>query len=262
VVSSYLDRLPLTYLFEAKPGKNAALNLGLDVIEGDLVVLTDDDAVPRPDWLVQVRDVCGANPAFAVFGCRVEARWPYPPPDWVLEWVPMGPTFTISDPSLSEGPTGPSNVFGPNMVVRRTVFDAGHRFSEAIGPRGLNYAMGSETEFVRRLVRAGYTCWYTPRAVVEHIIEARQLDPKWILGRAERFGRGQYRMGLTETPVASAQLFGVPRYLFREIAERFIAALWWSVRGDRRRRFRAQWNLREKWGRVIEARHLSVPGGT
>ena len=29
--------------------------------------------------------------------------------------------------------------------------------------RGQNYAMGSETELVRRLVRSGHLCWYSPR---------------------------------------------------------------------------------------------------
>src|SRR5277367_3031437 len=45
-------RLPLTVLAEARRGKNYGLNTGLSVVEGDLVVLTDDDVVPREDWLV------------------------------------------------------------------------------------------------------------------------------------------------------------------------------------------------------------------
>jgi glycosyltransferase involved in cell wall biosynthesis len=43
------DKLRLTYLFEFKRGKNAGLNTGLAHVEGDLIVLTDDDAVPRTD---------------------------------------------------------------------------------------------------------------------------------------------------------------------------------------------------------------------
>ena len=37
--------LPLTYIFETTPGKNAALNGGLALVSGDLIVLSDDDAV-------------------------------------------------------------------------------------------------------------------------------------------------------------------------------------------------------------------------
>src|SRR5689334_11745006 len=62
LVKSFETRLPLTYLFESAPGKNAALNQGLRVAEGDLVVFSDDDTVPRKDWLVQIRTVCDANP--------------------------------------------------------------------------------------------------------------------------------------------------------------------------------------------------------
>src|SRR5215471_5623735 len=55
IVESFADRLPLTYLLEPRPGKNAALNAGLDHVEGDLVVFTDDDVLARPDWLVELR---------------------------------------------------------------------------------------------------------------------------------------------------------------------------------------------------------------
>src|SRR5262245_23405309 len=92
----YRDRLPLNWLTEATPGKNAALNRGLGAIEGDLVVLTDDDAFPRRDLLVQMRRAADDNPSFAILGGAVIARWAVRPPEWIVRWVPAGPAFTIT----------------------------------------------------------------------------------------------------------------------------------------------------------------------
>ncbi|MDE5447217.1 glycosyltransferase [Bradyrhizobium sp. CSA207] len=36
------------------PGQVAALNAGVDVAKGEVVVVLDDDAVPRPDWISKV----------------------------------------------------------------------------------------------------------------------------------------------------------------------------------------------------------------
>jgi glucosyl-dolichyl phosphate glucuronosyltransferase len=82
-IESFQDRLPLTSLSEKTPGKNAALNAAIAHIEGDLVVLTDDDAFPRPDWLVCMRAAADDQAAYSVFGGVVVPRWENTPPDWI-----------------------------------------------------------------------------------------------------------------------------------------------------------------------------------
>lgn len=47
--------LPLRILTIDRPGVVAALNLALDNAHGDFVAMTDDDAVPRPDWIERLR---------------------------------------------------------------------------------------------------------------------------------------------------------------------------------------------------------------
>ena len=61
IIQSFTGRLPITYVFEAAPGKNAALNAGLNKIEGDLVVFTDDDTLPHADWLVEMRQAADCH---------------------------------------------------------------------------------------------------------------------------------------------------------------------------------------------------------
>lgn len=252
-IDSFRDRLPLTSLSEKKAGKNAALNAAIAHIEGDLVVLTDDDVFPRPDWLASMRAAADNQPAYAIFGGVVVPRWEITPPDWVVKWVPLEPVFTLTPPSLGEGPVDHHFVFGPNMAVRAKVFEEGFRFDPTIGPQGSNYAMGSETEFVNRLASRGYIAWHVRNAQVEHFIRDFQMTRSWIMGRAIRFGRGQYRMWRNEQAAEVVTWLGVPRYLFREML-RQSALLSKSLLTFRpEAAFRARWELNVVRGQIIES---------
>jgi len=66
-------------------------------------------------------------------------------------------------------------ICGPNMMVRRRVFDQRLRFNTDIGPTGSNYVMGSETEFIQRASNADFTAFYAPSAFIYHQIRPEQL---------------------------------------------------------------------------------------
>jgi glycosyltransferase involved in cell wall biosynthesis len=250
---SFRGQLPLMCLSETKPGKNSALNAALAHVEGDLVVLSDDDALPRSDWLVSMRSAADSQPTYAIFGGVVLPRWEIDPPDWVLRWVPAEPVFTLTPPSLREGPINHHFVVGPNMAVRTSVFDEGFRFDPTIGPQGPNYAMGSETEFVKRLGRHGYQAWHVEGARVEHFIRDFQISRPWILRRAIRLGRGLYRIGRMELATEIPAWGGVPRYLFKEMLSQgaLLAKGLVTFRGETV--FRAQWELNVLRGQILEA---------
>jgi glycosyltransferase involved in cell wall biosynthesis len=257
IVQSFRDSLPLTLLQEPQPGKNAALNTGLEQIEGDLVVFTDDDVFPRPDWLVQIRTSADIRQNCSVFGGRIVPRWEEPPEDWILRTVPFGPAFALTDESLPEGQTGAHNIFGPNMAVRAAVFRQEVRFDNSIGPRGTDYAMGSETELVRRLFKLGHRGWHMRDAVVEHLIRRSQLTRSWLLRRAIRFGRGQYRLAAADQKIAFRLFAGVPRYLYAQLMQQLAHLAVSALRGNAEDLFRARWDLNYIRGEIIEARTLS-----
>lgn len=258
ILASFLDRLPLTSLFEDKPGKNAAINTGLSSVEGDLVVFTDDDVFPRANWLARMRAAADLHPSYSILGGVVLPRWEVPPREWVLSWVPPGPVFTLTDPSVHDGPTGPHNVFGPNMGVRTEVLESGHRFDVSIGPRKGQYPMGSETEFVRRLMRQGHTAWFVADAVVEHFIREFQMQEDWVLARAIRFGRGQYRLAQAEPRPTLTTWLGVPRYLFRCMLTQGALMLKPFLCFDEEGLFRARWQFNYLWGQAVESRAVRV----
>lgn len=249
-INSFSNRLPLHLVYQPTLGKNNALNTGLSLMEGDLTVLTDDDVFPDSDWLVQLRNAADAQPTYLVFGGSIVPCWEVPPPPWI-QWIDLGPIFTISSPSLKSGPLPLgllSRVYGPNMAIRTEIFRSGISFDPSIGPRGSSYPMGSETELVLRLGRQGYKAWFVSSAVVEHFIRKEQLNQTWILQRAIRFGRGCQRM------YPNVRLWwGVPRHLFRDLPKELLimATAWIFFR--RAALLRCRWRFNVLRGKAIEA---------
>jgi glycosyltransferase involved in cell wall biosynthesis len=266
ILRSFAERLPLTWLHEAQRGQNHARNSALDSVTGDLVVFSDDDAIPRPDWLALLRRAADANPDFAIFGGTILPRWEHPPEEWVLRCVPLSPAFALTGPEWEEGPIRPSWVFSPNMAIRASVFRAGHRFDEKFGPREGSYPMGSESEFNRRLSREGLRAWHVKKAIVEHIIRPFQMTPDWLASRAVRFGRGQYRLS-SQNGRLPRLVFGVPTGPIRGVLSHGARLAVARLRNDPAAILRWRWELGYSIGSALEARlirrerRLSESGG-
>src|SRR6266852_6340317 len=255
IIACFRSRLPLTYIFEPTLGKSAALNTGLLNVTGDLVVMTDDDALPRPDWLVQMRVAADSQPSFSIFGGAIVPHWEIPPEEWILAW--QCPTLTITDPAWEEGPIVVGRLSGPNMAVRSEVIEAGYRFNTSLGPVGPRYQMGEEADFLQRLGKAGFRAWYCKRAVVAHMILRDQMKKEWVLRRAVPLGRAQYRWEYTElSQTPPVLLLGIPRYMIREILAQAIHVARAKLSQDEDTVFKKRWRLHYLVGRAIEGRIL------
>lgn len=193
-IGSFANRLPLTLLQAPTPGKNRALNRALPALAGDLAVFTDDDVLPEPDWLIRIRAAAAAHPEAAMFGGTVLPAWPKPPPAWLRDDA-VAFSVLYAQNLRESGACRFDAIFGPNMALRASVFADGTRFAEAVGPEAGNplYAMGSETELLRRLDAAGHRGWFEATARVRHIIRPEQMEEGWILDRAFRYGVGEGR---------------------------------------------------------------------
>ena len=140
------------------------------------------------------------------------------------------------------------------MAIRSKVFQMGYKFDETVGPRGSNYAQGSEVEFLMRLDQAGFKAWHCKNAIVRHMIRSFQMNKKWILGRAIRFARGQYRLGRVEYSKWKPCFFGIPRRLFLRILKRIYLFGKAKLSGDAESVFKERWQLNYLFGIALEAR--------
>lgn len=256
LIASFASRLPLQSVTEPTPGKNFALNAGLAFVEGDLVVLTDDDVFPREDWLIRLRHAADAQPEFSIFGGSVVPHWEIPPPYWI-QWADQGAVFAITDPSWRDGPIAPNCIWGPNMAIRSEVFRSDIRFNPSMGPRGSNYLQGGDTELTRRLYQQGHKAWHVREAVVEHFIRKEQMDRGWVMQRAIRHGRGEYRLGHANEITSRKLLLGTPRYLYRKLYNeaRDMTKAWLMRKQEDL--FRSHWRFNYVRGQIREVRALA-----
>jgi glycosyltransferase involved in cell wall biosynthesis len=191
IIREFATRLPLQALIEPVAGKNRALNTGLSAVEGEFVIVTDDDAIPQAGFLEGWWDASRLRPDYQVFGGSVRPSFEVAPPEWMSQsQAKFGELFALRD--LPEGPVDPLGIYGPNMAVRRSVFRAGLRFDVGVGPNATDesYPMGSENEFCYRASSLGYKTWFVKKPEVWHIVRASQLKPDYWARRAYRLGRG------------------------------------------------------------------------
>ena len=195
LLKEFRARLPLVVYTQPIRGKNHCLNLVLDEIRDglspkELIVFTDDDTLPEADWLEAFQAAADAHPDTAVFAGQILPQWPDGEPSH-LEPIREHFGILFSLTSAGEGPVKCAMAWGPNMAVRASVFQSGYRFDGRFGPNGTNrYPMGSETELMERLDRAGYVAWFVAKASVRHMIRTSQLDHESVLQRAYRHGFG------------------------------------------------------------------------
>lgn len=254
VIAQHAKQLPIYVLFTEKRGKNIALNIGLQHIEGDLVVFTDDDAIPAPNWLVSLREVADSKQDYDIFGGQINPVWPENLPEWIPRLVNLGATFAVTPTGMPAGPTSASQIWGPNMAVRSKVFAAGHAFNEAVGPQAGQYMMGSEVEFTCRIERLGHKAWFTTDAVVGHIIRDNQIDRDWIIQRGFRLGRHMFHQEQPTFAAGTSMLRGAPRWKYRNFLKEQ-GRLWRStLLGNTDQKFLSEWEISFLKGYLSEAR--------
>lgn len=203
--------LPMMIISVTEPGKNRAINAGLDAVgprlsAHDLVAMTDDDVIPSVDWLVELERAAEDAPDADLFTGPIDPIFPSPPSSDLMR---LSDKFDVlfAQSAGASGSCSARRVFGPNMAVRASVFAAGVRFNEQIGPDGTaRYAMGGETELAQRLERGGARTRYVPRARVGHLIQPEQMSPSSAYMRAFRHGAGVARL----QSLGRRCIFGVP----------------------------------------------------
>ncbi|MFO7528770.1 MAG: glycosyltransferase [Marinobacter sp.] len=240
LVSGFSESLPVRYLEEVTAGKNNALLRAMPEVEGQLVVFTDDDVIADPDWLLNLWSGAKRLPQFDLFGGRILPLFPegMEPEEGIdLENGFTRSAYVIADWDLPEGEIRPGRIWGPNMAVRKRVFDAGYSFDPSIGPsQSASYTMGSETEFLLRVSEAGFRGAYIPTALVHHQIRPNQLSIDWLRGRAYRQGKG--KAALYGEFDGYKHWFGVPRFLFRKLVTLFTKTQLCKLLGDSSRYYR------------------------
>lgn len=233
IIKSYQDKLPITLLYCATPGRNRAFNVALPHLEGDLVVFSDDDVIISPGWLGAYEEAAAHYPEIDVFAGQVRHHWQKKPPKWLVEMAAEGRAYAGTRIDRRDGPIEATQVKGSNFMVRRAVL-ARFPLDETIGPDGTrNYATGSETSLLRSMEQAGISFRFVAAACVQHIVRPHQVSLRAMIARYFRVGRGAQRMGLKDAvSMTAATMMGYPRYALGMILRLIMKAMFCALRAD------------------------------
>lgn len=164
------DRLSLKVAKVTVTGVVAAMNLGLEQSQGDIVTFTDDDAAPHPDWLEKIEQHFWQDKLVGGVGGRdcqyhgdriIEAR-----KEVVgrLQWLGIGKT--TGNHHVGTGEAREVDVLkGVNMSFRRITI-AELRFDERM--KGTGAQAHFELSFCLALKRTGWKLIYDPQIKVDH----------------------------------------------------------------------------------------------
>ncbi len=199
--------LPAVVVCEPHPGKSRALNRALKYARGEILLFTDDDVSPDPNWLTALHAASSENPNANIFGGRIRVDSERIP-DWIMK------SSTLKAILVSEQDFGNENLWfgqdqypvGPNLAVRRRLFEKRLvGWPVHLGP-GTRIPVGDERAFLMQLSAAD-SCdrLYVAASVVRHNVHGRELGIVNALGRCFL---GGYAAGLVGRVPGGAQTRG------------------------------------------------------
>lgn len=193
VVEDFCRRYPgrFRYLFEPKQGKSYALNAGVANAYGEILAFVDDDVLIGPRWLRNLTTDLHSGEWAGAAG-RILPADDFDLPAWL--WWQQSAGLLCANFDLGNQPTEldihhPS--CGANMAFRKVVFEKYGGFRVDLGPSPDRSVPGAseDTEFARRLMKAGESLRYEPLALVHHGIPQARINKQFFLSRWFDFGR-------------------------------------------------------------------------
>jgi GT2 family glycosyltransferase len=226
VIREFTSRYPQKFrsVREPKPGVSAARNAGVRAAGGDWVAFFDDDQLADRDWLAELMALA-ARRNVSLAGGSVLLKLPYG-----TVRKPAGFCRVLLGETVGRNTEQPyTSKMAPgcgNMLVHTAVFQKVGLFDETLTTGG------EDTDLYRRIRAAGYAGWFTPSALVWHVIPADRLEVDSLEWTASRIGGHVARRETRESGLAARCLWTSIRM-----------AQWLVAQGPKRLRARLKGDL-------------------
>ena len=213
----------LRYEFEGAQGLSHARNHGIGCAHGDVILFTDDDVLPEPEWLETTLAGLQTYGADACGGF-IAPLWETPPPPWLTErfygFLAVRTDRTDDHPVTPDTPPP----FGANMAFRRQVFDRVGLFDTSRGRKGAVLASGEDGEMFERILAAGMKVVFLGGSRVHHKVESFRTTKRYF--RRWRFQTSR-NIAQSRGMAGGRRLFNVPLYVYPQLL-RAIGRMVWS----------------------------------
>ncbi len=231
--------------YEVEPGVTHARNRGLRDAAGQWIAFHDDDQRAHPQWLAKLQELARRR-NLKVVGGAVHLSLPA---DNCRELAPECRVLLGEKVGWNqEQPYSRKRIPGTNnLMLHRSVLDEVGVFDVRIKDGG------EDADLYRRIRAAGYDAWYTPEAIVYHLIPAPRLADPYMKWTATRHGQhlalreyrewGRAKLGVM-IGIRALQAAGsyFPRYALTKLMGRREQAL-----GKRALLWRSQAYLARAW---------------
>lgn len=215
VVRKFMNRLPLVYVKEPLQGLSRARNTGLSAATGRLVVFTDDDVEPFPEWIPAYWSAYQEHPEGYFWGGPIVSE--FENPEFDRELLALAPSSVRGlDWGQDERVLGKDEYFiAANWACPRDIlFDSGgFNVTKGLGSRGNKVSIGEENDLMNRLEQKGWKPLYVPQAKIYHFVSREKCTLKHIADRCEAAG---FEHAPQFLDAAKHRLFaGVPLWMYK-----------------------------------------------
>ncbi|MCC6795117.1 MAG: glycosyltransferase family 2 protein [Candidatus Hydrogenedentes bacterium] len=181
VVAEFISRsaVAVRYVRENGHGIAAARNTGLASAKGDWIAFFDDDQLADDRWLIELWRSRESTGALCVCGSRALHLT-----EDELNSMSQFVRLTLGEiPAKEAGHcTRRDMICTGNVLLHRSVPEQVGGFDPAL-VRG-----GEDTEFFMRVRKANIACYYTPRALVAHMVPSYRMQESYLVWAAKRGG--------------------------------------------------------------------------
>lgn len=182
VVDAVMNETTATvrYFREDQRGVSWARNRGITEARGEWIAFCDDDQIADADWLQTLMDFASEK-GIAWAGGQVRLLLD----DDELLSLPvecrglLGETWGQAEPRRYAGKMTPGT---GNLLVQKQVFARVGVFDVSL------IEGGEDTDLFRRIDAAGIVGWYTPAAIVRHMVPPYRREPRYFLWASRRIG--------------------------------------------------------------------------
>jgi glycosyltransferase involved in cell wall biosynthesis len=262
VVEAFMPGAPhLRYLLESRRGVSNARNSGATFARAPIVAFIDDDVEADPDWLVTIVRTLHAHPDVDCLGGEIVPRWSAPPPSWLTPrfWGAVALQSAARATPYVDATRASACMMTANFACRRDALMEVGGFSPL-------FLRDEDRELQLRMWDAGKRGMFVPEMRVTAEVPPERLTRGYHRQFYRQAGSSHARMRyldridaegrLVPALPGKTELFGVPAFIYRRLANHLVAWVRSTLRGDWDEAFfhdsRALYHASYIWRRAAE----------
>jgi glycosyltransferase involved in cell wall biosynthesis len=185
VVQSFAKQYKnIRYIFESNQGLSHARNRGIREAAADIIAFTDDDAIIDKHWLESLISVFEQSLDIWAVGGKTLPLWRTERPDWLDDTLLLSLSIREYGDNIREL-VWPERMIGVNCSFRKDIFKIIGYFDTSLGRKGNILFDQEDIEIQKRILAANKKIFYTPHAIVQHIITSQRTNPDYFMKRTE-----------------------------------------------------------------------------